>query len=86
MTSENLELHIEELILHGFMGIDQACIGAMVEHELTRLLAEKGLPRSLTTRREIAYLNGGIFEMAPSTKPEIVGTQVAQAIYRGIRQ
>ena len=42
-----IELHIEELVLHGFAPGDRHPIGDAVEHELIRLFAEQGLPSLL---------------------------------------
>lgn len=83
MIPENIELHIEELVLHGFAPSDRYLIGAAVERELVRLFAERGMPPSLSQGGEIRRLNGGAFEVRQGAKPETVGVQVAQAIYGG---
>ena len=44
---KRIELHIEELVLHGFAPADRYRIGDTVQRELTRLLAEQGMPASL---------------------------------------
>ena len=38
----NIELHIEELVLHGFSPRDRDAIGEAVQRELTRLFVEQG--------------------------------------------
>lgn len=81
MTPRNVELHIEELVLHGFASGDRHRIGAAMERELTRLFAEKSTPASLTQEQEIAHLNGGTFEMEPGSAAEVVGARLAQAVY-----
>ena len=43
----NIELHIEELVLHGFEPGDRHRIGEAIERELARLFAEQGTPPSL---------------------------------------
>ena len=40
----SIEMHIEELVLHGFEPGDRHAIGDAVERELARLLSEHGLP------------------------------------------
>ena len=47
-----------------------------MEQELTRLLADQGVPESLARGGEIANMDGGAFEVA----------QVARAVYGGLRQ
>jgi len=81
MKPGNIELRIEELILHGFDSGDRHRIGAAVEAELARLFAEQGVPPSLARGGEMAHLDGGSFEVAPSSRAEVIGSQVAQALY-----
>jgi hypothetical protein len=84
MTPESdLELHIEELVLHGFAPGDRHAIGEAVERELVRLFAEQGIPPALARGGEIARQDGGAFELAPRGGAGSVGTRVAGAIYRG---
>lgn len=77
----NIELHIEELVLHGMGESDRYLIGEAFQQELTRLLTEKGLPRSLAQGGEIHRINAGAFEVQLGTKPEIIGVQIAHRIY-----
>lgn len=86
MVPANINLHIEELVLHGFAPGDRYRIGEAVQQELTRMFAEQGVPRSLAEGGEIGRLDAGAFEMASGAKPEVVGTQIAQAIYGGLCQ
>ena len=86
MKPMNLELYIEELVLHGFAPSDRYLISATVERELGRLLAEQGVPPSLVKGGEVAYLDGRAFDVAPDSKGEAIGAQVAQAVYEGLRQ
>ena len=48
MTPYNIELHIEELVLHGFAPKDRYTIGEAVQRELSRLFAEQGVHSSLS--------------------------------------
>ena len=83
-TQHALELHIEELVLHGFPPQDRYRIGSAVEAELAYLFTEEGVPPSLARGGEMACLNGGSFEVAPGSRAEAIGTQVAQAVYGGL--
>ena len=86
MKPKNIELNIEELVLHGFSPGDRYGIGEAVERELTRLLADRGVPESLERGGEIANMDGGAFEVAPGSRAEAIGAQVARAVYGGLRQ
>jgi hypothetical protein len=78
------ELHIEELVLHGFSPADRSLIGKTVERELLRLLNDQGLRFSVTEDEEFPRLDGGTFQVAPGSKPEAIGLQIARAVHRGL--
>ncbi|HYP21340.1 MAG TPA: hypothetical protein VEY08_14810 [Chloroflexia bacterium] len=80
----NIELDIEELVLHGFAAADQHLIGAAVKSELARLFAERGVPTLLARGGEAPHLDAGLFQVAPSATPTAIGAQVAQAVYGGL--
>lgn len=81
--SRSIELHIEELVLHGFAPGDRYRIGEAVKDELVRLLTEQGVPRTLASDGEVARLDGGAFEVKPGSGAEAIGVQVARAVYGG---
>lgn len=76
-----LNFHIERLTLHGFSALDRNRIGAAMEAELARLLAEGEVPPVLAQGGVINQLDGGAFEMASGIPPRVVGVRIAQAIY-----
>jgi len=84
MKPPRIELHIEELVLHGFAPGDRHAIGDAVHHELTRLLVEQGLDTSSIASGERAHVNAGDVHVAPESRPQAVGAQVAQAVHRGV--
>ena len=85
MKPKNIELNIEELVLHGFSPGDRYRIGEAVERELVRLIGENEVPQSLVQGGEIANVNGSAFDVAPGSRPEVIGAQVARAVYGGLR-
>jgi hypothetical protein len=80
----NVELHIEELVLHGFAPGDRYRIGDAVERELSRLFAEQGTPPSLARGGDIGSLDGGSFEAKSGSRAETIGIQAARAVYGGL--
>ena len=82
-TPHSIELHIEELVLHGFAPGDRYRLADAVERELARLFAEQGVPPSLARKAEVAQLDVGAFKMAPGARVEAVGAQVAHTVYGG---
>ncbi len=79
-----VELHIEELVLHGFEPRDRYRIGEAVQHELTRLIAQMGAPGWLSRGGEVERLDGGAFETSPDSGAKTIGAQVARAVYTGL--
>jgi hypothetical protein len=86
MKPMNVELHIEELVLHGFAPGDRYRIGEAVERELQRLLAEQGAPALFNAAIDLARIDAGIFNLKPNANSEMIGAQIAQAIYSGIKE
>jgi hypothetical protein len=80
-----IHLHIEELVLHGFPSGDRHRIGEALERELARLFTEDRMPPALTKSAEINRLNGGSFQTTGTARPEATGTQVARAVFGGLK-
>jgi hypothetical protein len=80
----NIELHIEELVLHGFSHNDRYAIGEAVQRELMRLFAEQGVHGSLSRGFRAERVDGGTFNVKPSVRAEGIGTQIGQAVYGGL--
>lgn len=81
-----LELHIAELVLHGFAAHDRSSIGAVLQEELVRLFDQQGIPENLNEGNQIIELDGGSFEVMQGMRAEAIGVHVAQAIYRGLNR
>lgn len=86
MKPARLELHIEELILHGFAASDRYRIGEAVERELSRLFAEEGVPASVSAGLDHPRLDAGAFHVAADSTPSSIGAQLAQALYGGLKR
>jgi hypothetical protein len=85
-AQHSVELHIEELVLHGFAPGDRYLIGDAVERELAWLLGEQGIPISLRSENATEEIRGATFNMLPEAKPPVIGQQIAQAVYGGFSQ
>ena len=79
-----VELHIEELMLHGFEARDRRRIAEAVQMELTRLIGEGGL-RGSGESLVIERVNAGEFRVKAGAKPHAAGTQIARSIYGSLR-
>ena len=79
-----IELHINELVLHGFPLGEQQRIGEAVRQELLRQLGERDIPDVLTRQNNVSRLNAGSIQAERGSKPERIGMQVAQAVYGSV--
>jgi hypothetical protein len=78
-----INLHIEELVLHGFAPGDRHGIADAVEQELTRLFSEQ--PLAARKNISLAQLDGGSFALENNARPAKVGGQIAGAVHGGIQ-
>jgi hypothetical protein len=81
----NINLQIEELVLHGFAPAERYRIADAVEQELSALLGEHS-PTDLATIRtgSISSLNLGSFRVTPNANSSSIGAQIANAIHGGL--
>ncbi len=78
MNPREIEVHIEELVLHGFDPRSRWAIGDALETELRGLLAAQGLPA--TWRDNPARVDAGAIRL---TNPSATGGKIAAAIHGG---
>ena len=80
----NLELHIDELVLHGFSPADRHGIADAVRAELERRLAGVGAEQLGTladpSGAPIDRIDAGSLRVTEPTRPAAVGTQVGGAL------
>jgi hypothetical protein len=76
------ELHIEELVLHGFSARDRFAIGDAIKQELSRLIAEQALPQLFKKQVSIDRLDVSGFNVSAGAKPATVGAQLARTLHQ----
>ncbi len=81
-----VEVHVEELVLHGFAPGDRLGIAVAVERELARLLARDGVPPAWHRPGERERVDGGAFRHAPDAPPRRTGAAVAREIWKAVRR
>jgi len=77
-------LHIDRLVLRGLGDADAAGIGAGLQGELGRLLADRGGGSRLASFGHVASLNAGKVRLASDTKSRQLGISTGRAIAKGI--
>jgi hypothetical protein len=76
-----IELHIEELVLHGFPLRDRHEISDYICHELRQLIIDRGLPRSFGRDLALRNLRGNEINLASTMVPANVGAEIARSVY-----
>lgn len=77
----NVELHIDELVLHGFAARDRHRIAAALERELTRLIVQGDIAHQASPI-QLDRVDAGSFHLDPAARPSYIGQTVAQRVYR----
>jgi hypothetical protein len=86
MSLPNVEVLIDELILHGLPPGGERAISAAIEAELGRLLATNGVPPALAAGASIASLDAGSFQARNDAAPEEAGNEIARSVYKGFER
>ena len=81
-----INLHIEELVLHGLRGSEHRRIGAAVQRELERLIREQGIPLNVNGSASIPLLRTAPVKLRPGTTATATGAGIGRAMYRGMAQ
>ncbi len=81
----NVELEIQELVLVDVPVQDRQGLKASVSVELTRLFQVNGIPGSLRQMTNRAAISTApIAVSAQENQPNLLGVEIARAIYRGL--
>ncbi len=78
LNPREIEVHIEELVLHGFDPRARWAIGDGLENELRGLLSARGLPTAW--QNNPAKFDAGAVRL---TNPSATGKEIAAAIHKG---
>jgi hypothetical protein len=78
MNPREIEVHIEELVLHNFEASARWTIADALETELQTLLRERGLPAAWQGNPE--RIDAGAFRLTSVSR---AGSEIAGAVHRG---
>lgn len=81
--AQQIDIYIDQIILHGFDRLNAAALKATVQEHLISLIAEKGLPDAFVNQQDISRLDGGAFQIRRPLGAKRIGTEIAQSIYHG---
>jgi len=80
----SIEVHIGQLVLHGFSHSDRRPIAESIERELRALLTQEEFSNPVSL--EVDQINAGSFQLENKRRRESAGANIARAIYGGLRQ
>lgn len=80
----NIEVYIDELVLHGFSAADRYSVGDALTIELKQLFETRESNLFLTRNVNIPTLNAGQVALPLNARPISVGAQVAQVVYESL--
>ncbi len=86
MNNNNINLHIERLVLDG-VSVDshqQPMLKASLETELGRLLAQHGIAADLQSGSAFNAMRTDSIDVGEKNEPSHLDRQIAQAVYGGI--
>lgn len=86
MNPFNLKLNIGELSVQGIEGVNQSELGEVVENNLTDLFSTHGIPAWLEHGGSVSGLIGDAIYVTPASSTEVVGVQIANAVFKGLSQ
>jgi hypothetical protein len=84
LTRADVELHIDELVLHGFDRRDGPAIGDAARAELARLVGAAGAPDVLAARGSVELAVADAGELGPDASAELLGGRIGRAVFEGI--
>ena len=73
-VSSSGQVHVEELVLHGFPAASGHSIGDATQQELIRMLTTRGLPAQMM--QDTTHVSAGSFQLPPGAKPKAIGALV----------
>jgi hypothetical protein len=86
MTRRRVDLRIDRLVLDGLAEFDGRAVGRAVERDLARLLVRPGLPPALSRAGARHRIDAGSVATPAKGGADALGTEVAQAIHRGLKR
>lgn len=83
--NQDIEINIEQLVLHGFTNSDKAQIAEALQTALTEALANQGITPLLKHSIDIPYVNAGSLPLQANSKPANVGAAVANSVHSTLK-
>ena len=79
--SKTIEVHIDELVLHGFSPHDRYRISDAMQAAIYDHIVGRGLPAAISSGGFISTINAGSFDLSSPIKPAGIGEKIATTVY-----
>jgi len=76
-----VDVHIDQLVFPAGLGLDAGALRDALEHDLTGLVAQRGLPSAWTDGARVGTLSSPEPVLVPT--PQAIGRSLAEAIHEG---
>jgi hypothetical protein len=86
INRKDIEIRIEELVLHGFPSEIKTSIAEAAKVELERLLEDQGEPSQLTRDISVENLYLESLVIGDNKEPENIGVQIAGILFEGLNK
>ena len=84
VRTQDLDVHIEALVLHGVSAHDRVAVACALGDELLRLLRAHGISPALARGGYVERIDAGAFSLSPAARAPAVGAQIARSAHRGL--
>jgi len=81
---KQIEINIDELVLHGFAPGDGKKIGEALELALMQSFNQQAAPGTLNQPADVSHIDGGSFTMQKNSKPAQVVSGISNSIYTSV--
>lgn len=81
---KQIEINIDELVLHGFAPADGRSIGEALELALTQAFNEQPVTGTFNQSADVAFVNGGSFTVQQNSKPAQVAGAISNSIHSSL--
>ncbi|MFP2930340.1 hypothetical protein ACLESO_35120 [Pyxidicoccus sp. 3LG] len=83
LKPQDIEIHIEELVLHGVDVADRHALAEALQRELQALVASEGIQTLMSDPDRFSRWSPGPLTVEPGMKSEQLGSQLARTLHGG---
>jgi len=86
MKPKTINLHIDKIVLDSIGQLNRGQLGLALEQELHRLISNQGLHSSFNQSSFINHVIARPISIAGRVREKQLGRQIANSVYKGMRQ